>query len=297
MGKGRLSLRQRAVLEALLVTFLWSTSWVLIKRGLDEIPPLTFAGLRYAIAFVVLSPALWRRRGELCALDRRHWVQLATLGFVFYALTQGGQFLTLKHLDAIPFGLVLAFTPVLVALGGAVALRETPSRLQWLGVATALCGAAAYFASSGGLRGASAGFILAGLTLMANASASVLGRFVNRERFASPLVVTTISMGVGAVCLLGVGVAAQGLPGLTLRAWGTILWLALVNTAFAFTVWNRALRTLSAIESSVLNNAMLIQIAVLAWVFLGEMVDPLEAVGLLAVACGTLWAQRRRPAI
>jgi len=33
----------RAVLQALFVTFLWSTSWVLIKLGLKDIPPLTFA--------------------------------------------------------------------------------------------------------------------------------------------------------------------------------------------------------------------------------------------------------------
>lgn len=41
----------RAVLQALLVTFLWSTSWVLIKIGLADIPALTFAGLRYVLAF------------------------------------------------------------------------------------------------------------------------------------------------------------------------------------------------------------------------------------------------------
>jgi len=36
-------------LQALFVTFLWSSSWVLIKFGLEEIPPLTFAGLRYGL--------------------------------------------------------------------------------------------------------------------------------------------------------------------------------------------------------------------------------------------------------
>lgn len=43
-----------------------------------------------------------------------------------------------------------------------------------------------------------------------------------------------------------------------------------MNTAFAFTSWNATLRRLSAMESSVVNTTMLIQIAVLAWVFLGE---------------------------
>jgi len=289
----QMSIDRRAVLQALLVTFLWSTSWVLIKRGLHEIPPLTFAGLRYGIAFAVLLPGLWMRRGEVRRLTVAQWGQLVALGLVFYALTQGGQFLTLDHLDAIPFSLVLSFTPLLVAFGGAFALRESPSRAQWIGVVLAFGGAAVYFAPSAALRGSGVGFALAGLTLCANTLASLLGRFVNRSRTVSPLVVTTISMGIGAACLLSAGLGTQGPPALTLRAWGTVLWLAVVNTAFAFTLWNHTLRALSATESSVINNTMLIQIAVLAWIFLGERLGVVEIVGLLAVACGTVMVQLR----
>ncbi len=46
----------KAVLQALFVTFLWSTSWVFIKLGLTDIPALTFAGLRYSLAFLCLLP-------------------------------------------------------------------------------------------------------------------------------------------------------------------------------------------------------------------------------------------------
>jgi len=291
-----LSPRLRAILLALLVTFLWSTSWVLIKRGLTEIPPLTFAGLRYAIAFLVLLPACWRRSHEVRALSLRDWGQLLALGLVFYALTQGGQFLTLKHLDAITFSLTLSFTPILVAMTGAVSLGEQPTRLQWVGIAMTLSGVALYFLPSGVPRGGALGFLLAGITVTANAGAAILGRAVNRRRAASPIVITTISMGIGAVCLLGTGVGTAGLPHLGLGNWGIILWLAVVNTALAFTLWNITLRTLSATESSVISNTMLIQIAVLAWLFLGETLSPVEIAGLLIVALGTLLVQiRKRP--
>jgi len=82
---------------------------------------------------------------------------------------------------------------------------------------------------------------------------------------------------------------------LSLKGWGIIVWLALVNTAFAFTLWNRTLQVLSAVESSIINNTMLIQIAVLAWVFLGESLGALEIVGLGLAALGTLLVQLRRP--
>ena len=283
-----------AVLQALLVTFLWSTSWILIKQGLAEIPALMFAGLRYSIASLILLPWLWRRRDEVRRLSGRQWLELAVLGIVFYALTQGGQFLTLQYLDAIPFSLILSFTPLLVAAIGTVALRERPTRVQWAGVGIALVGAALYFAPSDALRGAGIGFALSGMTLAANAASSLLGRSVNRRRTVSPLVVTTISMGLGGICLLGTGVAIQGLPVLTARGWGIVLWLAVVNTAIAFTLWNHTLRSLSATESSAINNTMLIQIAILAWIFLGETLTGLEIAGLVAVAAGTLLVQLRR---
>ena len=52
-----------AVLQGLLVAFLWSTSWVLIKWGLVAIPALTFAGLRYTLAWLCLLPIFFHRGG------------------------------------------------------------------------------------------------------------------------------------------------------------------------------------------------------------------------------------------
>ncbi|MHB1118864.1 MAG: DMT family transporter, partial [Bellilinea sp.] len=92
--------RTAAIGLALLVTFLWSTSWVLIRFGLSEVPALTFAGLRYAIAAVCLLPFLFRKHSiqEVRALDRRQWSQLILMGVMFYAVAQGTQYLGLVYL-------------------------------------------------------------------------------------------------------------------------------------------------------------------------------------------------------
>jgi drug/metabolite transporter (DMT)-like permease len=103
--------------------------------------------------------------------------------------------------------------------------------------------------------------------------------------------VTTISMTIGAVLLLGTGLVTQGLPPLTLTHWAVIGWLAVVNTAFTFTLWNLTQRSLSAVESSIINNTMMIQIAVLAWVFLGERVTWKEVLGMALAAAGVLIVQ------
>jgi len=121
---------------------------------------------------------------------------------------------------------------------------------------------------------------------LANAIAGVLGRSVNREEKISPFVVTAISMGAGAIVLLGIGLLIQGLPPISPSVWAVIIWLAVVNTALGFVLWNKTLQTLSAVESSIINNTMLIQIAVLAWLFLGEQLSVHNIVGLAFAAVG-----------
>jgi drug/metabolite transporter (DMT)-like permease len=60
--RSRLSPRATATLVARLVTLLWSSSYILVKIGLQSLPPLTFAGLRYFIGFSALAlPAVQRR--------------------------------------------------------------------------------------------------------------------------------------------------------------------------------------------------------------------------------------------
>ena len=289
-----LSPRFRAILQALFVTVLWSTSWVLIKRTLDEIPPLTFAGLRYTLAFLILLPGLWKYKAEVRALSAKEWLLLATLGVVFYTMTQGGQFLTLNHLEAVSFSLLLNFTTLLVAVFGIIFLQEIPSRLQWAGIAVFILGVLTYFLPAFTTQGATnpegrwIGFALAAATVSANALSSILGRKINRTGQISPLVVTVISMGIGATLLLGAGVLFQGLPPISGSTWAVVIWLAVVNTAFAFLIWNKSLQVLSAVESSIINNTMLIQIAVLAWLFLGERPSLYGLVGLALAVVGAL---------
>lgn len=288
----------RSILQALFVTFLWSTSWVLIKSGLQEIPALTFAGLRYFIAFLLLLPLLFKpeiRRG-MDTLTRRDWLQLALLGLVMYTLTQGAQFLALSFLPAQTTSLVLSFSPVLVAFLGMALLAERPTLLQFGGVGLFIAGAATFLYPASFTPDQSLGLIIAVVGLAATSVAAVLGRAVNRREHLHPVLVTLITMGIGSLVLLGAGLGTQGLPQFSFSGWLIVLWLAVVNTAFAFTLWNLTLRSLSAMESSVINNTMLIQIAILAWLFLGESLGARQVTGLLLASAGTLLVQlfRRR---
>ncbi|MBA2556646.1 MAG: hypothetical protein H0V12_04755 [Chloroflexi bacterium] len=101
--------RRLAIALAIFVTFLWSTSWILIKVGLqsEELEPLSFAGLRYALAAL---PA-----GALLG------VAIALVGMLATAFgAQMGRTLARDVMDR--FGGAVALTGVTMAIGTAVLL-------------------------------------------------------------------------------------------------------------------------------------------------------------------------------
>jgi drug/metabolite transporter (DMT)-like permease len=279
----------------LLVTFLWSTSWVLIKLGLKaSLPPVTFAGMRYSLAFLCLLPLVLtnpNHRNRLYGISHLAWLQLALLGLVYYTLTQGAQYVGLVFLPAATLTLLLNFSPILVALFSGAVNQESPSFTQWGGIVLSALGAMVYFLPFDIPAGQVLGFTAALIGLLANAGSSLLGRNVNSRTGLHPILVTTISMGIGGLLLLAGGAITQGFGHLNGYQWLLIAWLAVVNTAIAFTMWNKTLRVLTAVESSVINNTMLPQIAILAWIFLGEGLGVRQILGLVLVGIGTLIVQ------
>ena len=288
----------RVVAQAFFVTFLWSTSWVLIKLGLKDIPALTFAGLRYTLAFLCLLPFAIRA-GHITTLRRLPigvWLRLIVLGLLLYSVTQGAQFLSLFYLPAVTKSLLLSFTTIVVALLGLGWLNERPTWMQWGGTALYLVGVLVYFYPAQIPAGEVIGLIVAGVCVLGNALSTILGRHINRSGTLEPMTVTVVSMGIGSVVLLAGGIAVQGLPRLTVAHWSIIAWLAAVNSALAYTLWNHTLRTLAAVESSIINNTMLFQITLLAWAFLGEQLTWQKVIGMVVAAIGTLVVQiRKRP--
>jgi drug/metabolite transporter (DMT)-like permease len=237
-------------------------------------------------AWVVGRPALRRSASRL---DRRTAFGLLALGVVFYAVTQGAQFVAIDSQPAATTSVVLSWTPLLVALVAGRSLAETPTARQASGASLVAIGAWLYFA--GDLGATLVGMAAALIALAANVAAALLGRHANRHATIPPVVVTALSMGVGAAILVVIGLAAEGIPTVSPRAWIIIAWLALVNTALAFTLWNLSLRRLSALESAAVNNTMLIQIAALAWIFLDERPGTAQVAGMLLVSAGVFLAQ------
>lgn len=282
--------RIKAILLNLLVVIIWSSSWVLIKIGLKDIPPLTFAGLRYFMAFLVLVPFLLQRQIKQQVKDftRNDWKLVILMGVVSYFIAQGAQFLSLEYLPATTLSLMLNLTSIFVAISAVFLIQEIPTRLQLIGLLVNLAGIFLFFYPSGFARSAAPGYLFGILCLVANVFGTLIGRKVNYKGRLNPIAVTVVSMGIGSTIMLASGLLWEGIPMLNSQSLLILIVLAVVNTAFTFVMWNYSLQTLTAMESSIINGMMLVFITIFSWIFLNETQTILGVAGLLLAFIGAI---------
>jgi drug/metabolite transporter (DMT)-like permease len=102
------------------------------------------------------------------------------------------------------------------------------------------------------------------------------------------MVITGVCMGIGAIALAVGSAAWRWIPLMSLQTWGIVIILAATNTALAFTMWNLSLQKLTAFEANIINNTMLVQIAILSWIFLGDVITLKMAIGMFLVMGGAV---------
>ncbi|MFZ5909033.1 MAG: DMT family transporter [Chloroflexota bacterium] len=282
-----------AIIESLLVTLIWGSSFIFIKVGLDDIGPLTMAGLRYFGAFVILLPFIVRRGKSLRSIPGRSWVRLFLIGFSGYTIGNGALFWGLRYLPATTVSFLMSMIPVLILFAGILWLREIPTRWQVLGVIVSLVGSSLFF-SKGLEAGELFGFLIVAVGLFGFALFGILGRAAAREQRLDTLLLTALPLAMGGGMLLLIALPVEGLPTFTLVAWGIVLWLAVVNTALAYMLYNHSLRILSALEMNIMLNLAPLVTALLAWLLLDERLDMLQIGGIVTVILGVILVQQAR---
>ncbi len=220
-------------LLALAVVGIWGTNFVVIKGGLDHLPPLLFATLRFTLA--VFPAIFFVRRPPI------HPGQLAVYGLFGCA----GQFglLYLAITAGFPPGLasLVVQSQVLFTVGLAMWIsRERLKPFQAVALVVATSG---LLVVAGHLDGS---ITLAGLLLVLGAAfswacANVLSKRVGSinmlayvvwsSAFAIPLLFA-LSLATEGWDVIRAGVANAGLS-----TWAVVLWQSWANTLFGFAAW------------------------------------------------------------
>jgi drug/metabolite transporter (DMT)-like permease len=138
---------QYAVL--LLLSFIWGTSFILMKRGLETFSPLQLAALRITIAFVVVSPIAFR---NLRLLNRENLFSLFIAGYLGIGFPAILFSTAQKHIDSSLAGVLNSLTPLFTLIFGMVLYRNTYRLFNLLGVFLGFIGASALILGTSGFK-------------------------------------------------------------------------------------------------------------------------------------------------
>jgi drug/metabolite transporter (DMT)-like permease len=231
----------------------WGTTWLVIRVGLRDLPPLTGAGIRFIIAGAVmaaLAPTLAKREGG----GRAPTAVVVVQGLCQFALNYALVYLSTA---VIPSGLVSVLWsayPLILALIGHFGTRREPlAARQWFGLGMSFLGIVLLFGTdvSGiGSRAVAMGMLL----LLAPAAVAASTTLVKvRAAGSSSVLLNRDSMLLGGVVLLAIGVPLErDLPfRVSALAVGTLLYLSLAGTVLTFGVYLWLLRTVPAYRLSI----------------------------------------------
>ena len=229
--QSHLSWRDAAL--ALAIVFVWGTNFVVIRLGLNALPPLFFATLRFV--FVFAPAALFLPKPKVA------WSNLAIYGVCIGLFQFGLLFIAMK--GQISPGLASLVIQMQVFFTIGLAMWRTGERLrphQIAAFALALAGMGVIAAHNG--QGAT---ILGIALVLAAAMGWALGNQAGREAgqvnmlayvvwaamFAAPplLILSLLLEGPGAI--------AEGIHHASLITWGAVLYQSVGNTMFGYACW------------------------------------------------------------
>jgi drug/metabolite transporter (DMT)-like permease len=278
------------VLYALLVV-IWSSTWVAIKIGLEDCPPLLGAGIRFVAAGAVLL-AFAAASGRSLRTDARLAGILALMPFALaYGLVYWGEQHIPSGLAAVLFGVL----PLYTAFLGAVFLPDQPLRARLVvGILIAIGGLALAFAES-----ADSGdpeLALAGAAALALAPLGASVGNISLKLRAGELDAVALNgwgmLGGGVLLLAASGMGESwGEAAWTAESVGSIAYLAVIGSAVPFVGLTVLLRHISAQATSFL--AMLLPFGALLFgaALYSEAITIRALGGAVLVAAGLLVAQ------
>ncbi len=265
---------------------IWSSTWVVIAEGLDDIPPFFGAGLRFMLAGAgVLAAAAALRR------SLRTDAGLATLiGLLPFATTYGLIYWAEQYVPSGLTAVLFGVLPLYVALLSVAFLpqeRLTPRLLA--GVVVALGGLVLAFGESLHL-GSGTNAALAAAAVVVSPFASAIGNVAIKRRGAGadPLVLNGWAMLLGGLVLLLVSAPTEdwGATVWSAASVGSIVYLAAFGTGFTFVTLTVLLRELPAMTVSFISLVIPFGALALGALVRDERITAVAVAGAALVAAG-----------
>jgi drug/metabolite transporter (DMT)-like permease len=279
---------------------LWSGNWLWIKVGLAGLPPFRFAGLRLALACVVLAPFVLRRPRPTVSPGEARWIAL--VGFLQIGVSYACVFTAEQWIDSGLTALIFASFAIWVPLFGHFLLADEPltGRIL-LAMLAGIAGVAVIQGPSLSRTGSLTGRLAAGVLLvLTSAVVSAFSAVIVKKRLSGVSAVANVwgqSLVAAPVLLAASALFENSVPSRwTSGSAAALAYLAVVGTfTFLGTQWLIPRLPVAVVGTFPILNTLL---ALLWGSALGhERLTPRAGAGGVLILLGVLLVTfRRRPA-
>jgi len=273
----------------LILCGIWGSTWLFIKLGLADLPPLTFAGIRFVLASLILV-AMILVRGVRWPRTRHDWLLIAIVGFLQFTLNYGLVFWGEQHISS---GLAAVLQSTFPAFGLIIAHVYLPyermTRAKVVGVLLGVLGIVVIFSDQLHIAGHLA--LFGSVALVASAFfgsySNVLVKAYGTK--IDPQVLAAGQMICGFPPLLIVGIATEGNPfhfHWTMRALISLAYLVVVGSVIAFGLYYWLVRHMEVTKTMLIALVTPVVAVVLGMIVLHERLNWRLFAGGACIICG-----------
>lgn len=277
----------------LILSLIWGSSFILMKRGLEEYTDIQVAALRLFIAFLSLVPFLY---SALKKLKKKHIVPLLITGLVGNGIPA---FLFTKAqttLESYFVGILNSLTPIFTLFLGIYFFKTKPSNLNIAGILLGFLGAVLlYFSEISNLYTINFSVLLVVIAcLFYGTSVNVIQKYLGEMNPIHISAIAFLYVGpfagyyVFSTDFVEIVSTKNGLYSL-----GYITILAILGTSFSVVLFNKLIKDTSAIFAA--SVTYLIPIVAILWGILED--EPIKYehyIGICIILCGVYLVNKKK---
>lgn len=283
--------------KLLLTAFFWGGTFVAGRILKEHVGSFSAAFLRFTIAAVLLLAIVRKSEGHFPQLTRTQWLSIGILGLTGVFAHNAFFFKGLQLISAGRAALIIATSPVLIALLSAWLYGEKLSPLKMAGILLSVTGAVVVI-TRGNLadlltHGLGIGELMIFGCVLSWVAYSLLGKSV--MQVISPLVATAYAALTGML-FLAVPAWVEGMPGqlssYTALDWASIAYLGLFGTVIGFVWYYQGIRQIGPLRAGLFINFVPVSAITLAFFILSEPVTISLMIGAGLVITGVYLTNR-----
>ncbi|HMS39932.1 MAG TPA: EamA family transporter [Pyrinomonadaceae bacterium] len=226
----------KPLLVWILLCVVWGTTWIFIKLGLNDLPPVSFAALRFSVACLILFAIIKLQKIEFPRI-RKVWKFILITGILQFFLNYGLLFWGEQFISSGLAAVLQATIPVFGLVLARIYVGEQITALKIVSILLGLAGVAVIFREQLFLNGQMAFF--GSLAVVVGAFGAAYASVLTKAEGVSihPASLVFVQMFVGHIPLWIIGLSLEGNPENFNWTWQAVIcvcYLAVVGSIVAF---------------------------------------------------------------